>query len=445
MIAVSDHPSRSDEFVPPSLKLALIRVGGRVCAISPGNAIVRGLSAKAKLGDLVDFGQGDQPVLGEVLKLDSEQTYIRLFGESSDVRVGARAWLADGFQLAPSRQWRGRVFDPFGHSLDGGAPLSRDHLVGVRKKRNIPSMMRQAIVARVTTGISAIDCFTPICFGQRIGIFAGSGVGKSTLLGMLSRCDDFDTVVVALVGERGREVREFIEFAMGDNREKAVTIVATSDESAMVRRLAARSAMTVAEYFRDQGDTVLLILDSITRYAHSLREVAISLGEPPVARGYPPSVFSDIARLLERAGTGANNTGSITGIISVLVDGDDHNDPVADAVRGILDGHIVLERSIAERGRFPAINLLASVSRLAHQVQGQDEKLFVRSIRRLIERFEESADLRAIGAYVAGSDPELDRAIEVVPNIYEAISQSLGDPPERSALLRLREVANSSP
>ena len=246
-------------------------------------------------------------------------------------------------------------------------------------------MPASASAQRFPTGVRVIDIFTPICFGQRLGVFAGSGVGKSTLLAMLAAADAFDTVVVALVGERGREVREFLEDTIGRTcMAKTVAVVATSDESAMMRRRAPDTAMRVAEHFRDQGDRVLLVLDSITRFAHALREVATGTGEPPVARGYPASVFTELPKLLERAGPGVEGRGSITAIISVLVDGDDHNDPVADSVRGILDGHVVLDRSIAEQGRYPPVNPLSSISRLAaeglerrparagHEAEGDD-------------------------------------------------------------------------
>ena len=226
-------------------------------------------------------------------------------------------------------------------------------------------MRRQRVRTPVKTGVRVIDLFTPLCAGQRIGIFAGSGVGKSTLLGMLARSQGFDTVVVALVGERGREVREFLEDALGRDRARAVTVVSTGDESPMMRRLAPKTAMAIAEYFRDRGENVLLIVDSVTRFAHAARDVGLAAGEPPVARGYTPSVFSDLPKLLERAGPGEEGRGSITGIFSVLVDGDDHNDPVADSIRGTLDGHIVLDRAIADQGRYPAVNVLASISRLA--------------------------------------------------------------------------------
>ena len=277
-----------------------------------------------------------------------------------------------------------------------------------------------------------IDIFTPLCFGQRLGIFAGSGVGKSTLLAMLAGADAFDTVVVALIGERGREVREFLEDTIGQkNMAKTVAVVSTSDESAMMRKRAPDTAMRIAEHFRERGDRVLLVLDSITRFAHALREVATGSGEHPVARGYPASVFTDLPKLLERAGPGAAGKGSITAVISVLVDGDDHNDPVADSVRGILDGHVVLDRAIAEQGRYPPVNPLSSISRLAPKAWADDERILVVRLRTMIARFEDTRDIRLLGAYQPGADAELDVAVRQVPLIYEALSQSPRDPPSR--------------
>ena len=263
----------------------------------------------------------------------------------------------------------------------------------------------------------------PICNGQRLGIFAGSGVGKSTLLAMLSAVPDVSVVVLALVGERGREVREFLEDVLSSRRERVVSVVATGDASPAVRRLAPKTAMTIAEFFRSQGHNVLLMIDSITRFAHAQREYALTSGEPPVARGYPPSVFAEIARLLERSGPGPAGEGDITVFSTVLVDGDDHNDPVSDAVRGILDGHIVLDRKIAAMGRWPAIDLLSSLSRLADKVWSPHEEVAVRSARALVAKYEDTRDLRLIGGYQPGTDPELDKAVAFAPRLYEYLKQ----------------------
>jgi flagellum-specific ATP synthase len=242
---------------------------------------------------------------------------------------------------------------------------------------------------------------------------------------MLARAQGFRTVVIALVGERGREVRDLIEAMPPEVSQKTIVVVSTGDESAMLRRLAPLTAMGLAEYFSDLGDDVLLIMDSVTRYAHACRDVAMAAGEPPVARGFPPGVFSDLPRLLERAGPGHNGVGSITGIFSVLVDGDDHNDPIADAIRGTLDGHIVLDRSIAEGGRYPAVDIPASLSRLADRAWTTDQRRMVGELRRMVSRYEDSRDLRSLGGYRAGADEELDRALVVVPRLYKLISQRL--------------------
>jgi len=304
-----------------------------------------------------------------------------------------------------------------------------------------PGAMRRArVTEKIATGIRAIDVFTPLCAGQRLGIFAGSGVGKSTLLSMLARAAGFDTIVVALVGERGRELREFIEEALGTARGSAVVVASTSDESAMRRRLAPRTAMSIAEYFRDQGQSVLLIIDSVTRYAHAARDVALAAGEPAVARGYPPSVFSDLPKLLERAGPGVEGSGSITGVFSVLVDGDDHNDPVADSIRGTLDGHVVLSRAIAEQGRYPAIDILASISRLSHHVWSPEQRALVMRLRTLVARYEDTRDLRLMGGYQAGADAELDQAVLAVPKLYTALNQLPHSPSSTDGFRDLAEA-----
>jgi flagellum-specific ATP synthase len=329
------------------------------------------------------------------------------------------------------------VINAIGEPVDGLGPLAHGDRT-MRVDGEPPAAMTRSRLHRpLRTGIVAIDIFTPLCEGQRIGIFAGSGVGKSTLLSMLAHSDEFSTVVVALVGERGREVREFLEGALSANRSRTVTVVATGDEGPMMRRLAPLSAMSIAQYFRDRGESVLFVVDSITRYAHAARDVALAAGEPAVARGYAPSVFTDLPRLLERAGPGPEGAGSITGIFAVLVDGDDHNDPVADAVRGTLDGHIVLDRAIADQGRYPAINVLGSISRLADIAWTQEQCELVRKLRTLVARFEDTRDLRLMGGYQTGSDPELDRAVALVPRLYDALRQSLASPLSKDAFADL--------
>ncbi len=258
---------------------------------------------------------------------------------------------------------------------------------------------------------------------------------------MLARSTSFDTTVVALVGERGREVREFVDDILGSGLPNSVLVVATGDESPMMRRQAPRTAMTIAESFRDRGENVLLIVDSITRYAHALREVALAAGEPPVARGYAPSVFSDLPQLLERAGPGISGSGTITAVFSVLVDGDDHNEPIADTVRGILDGHIVLDRSVAARGQYPAVDIQQSISRLAMKAWSAEQCKIVQQLKRLIAEYEDTRELRLLGAYKAGSNRDLDLAVELVPRVYDFLVQSpdeLSDDPFRDLIAQFK-------
>lgn len=418
----------------------LVREGGVVTHVSPGHYRVGGLSAFVKLGERVAIPAADADRIGEVVRIDSAGATVKPFEGAIDARLGARAWRLEPFALDPDPSWKGRVIDALGRPIDGRGPLASGPEPALPFREPPPAMRRARTGKHFRTGVRAIDLFAPLCSGQRIGIFAGSGVGKSTLLAMLANARDVDTVVIALVGERGREVREFLEETLGERRSKAVMVVSTGDESPMMRRLAPNTAMAVAEYFRDRGEHVLLIVDSVTRYAHAARDVALAAGEPAVSRGYPPSVFSDLPRLLERAGPGTEGTGTITGIFSVLVDGDDHNDPVADNIRGTLDGHIVLERTIADRGRYPAMNPLASVSRLARGVWSAEERELVRRFCALIARFEETRDLRLMGGYQPGADPDLDQAVAIVPKLYDALRQDPSSPRSEDPF---REVAGA--
>jgi flagellum-specific ATP synthase len=404
--------------------LQAIRVSGAVTEVSMSHYRVAGLSRFLKLGECVEVDVGDRVQIGEVVKIDDVAATLKPFDARCNAAIGARAYRTDDLSLSPDPSWKGRVIDALGRPLDGGGALAFGEKLAPLDADPPSPLARARVSTPIRTGVRVVDLFTPVCLGQRIGIFAGSGVGKSSLLAMLSRAPQFDTVVIALVGERGREVREFLDDTLGGARGSVVAVVSTGDESPMMRRLAPKTAMAVAEYFRDRGDSVLLVLDSVTRFAHAARDVSLAAGELAVARGYAPSVFSDLPRLLERAGPGVENSGSITGIFSVLVDGDDHNDPVADAVRGALDGHIVLDRAIAEEGRYPAVNVLASVSRLARSIWTAEQHKLVASLRSLIARYEETRELRLMGGYTPGADPLLDKAIRSVPRIYEAMQQS---------------------
>ncbi|WP_371744566.1 flagellar protein export ATPase FliI [Nordella sp. HKS 07] len=417
-----------------------LRIGGRIKEVTPAHYRVCGLAGHLMLGEQVCLEREDGPVIGEVVRLDETGATIKSYDKITDAGLGEVAWRLSRLTISPSHSWKGRIINALGEPVDGRGSIVAGELAISTDRLPPQATKRRIAKTPLATTIRVVDLFTPLCAGQRIGVFAGSGIGKTTLLSMFARAQGFDTVVVALVGERGREVREFAEVTLKDSLERAVVVVATSDESAMLRRQAPQTAMAVAEYFRDRGESVLLIVDSVTRYAHACREIALAAGEPPVARGYAPSVFGDIPRLLERAGPGEDGSGAITGIFSVLVDGDDHNEPIADTVRGILDGHIVLDRAIAEQGRFPAVNVLTSVSRLAHHAWTTEQRGLISKLRALIARFEDTRDLRLLGGYQPGSDTELDQAVQLVPIIYEAVKQGPDSPYGASAFRDLADA-----
>jgi len=406
----------------------LVRVGGVVSEVAATHYRVSGLSRHVRLGELVGLDIENRMQLGEVVRIDGNGVTAKPFDSRIAAGLGLVAYRMPPLAISPHPSWKGRVVNALGEPLDGAGVLHPGERVMSTDADPPAAISRTRVRTPLRTGVRVVDLFTPLCVGQRIGIFAGSGVGKTTLLSMLARSAGFDTVVTALVGERGREVREFLEEALTQHRSRSITVVSTGDESPMMRRLAPKTAMTIAEYFRDRGESVLLIVDSITRFAHAAREIALAAGEPAVARGYAPSVFTDLPRLLERSGPGIEGQGSITGVFSVLVDGDDHNEPVADTVRGTLDGHIVLDRELADQGRYPAINVLTSVSRLAQQVWSAEERNLLRKLRAMIARFEDTRDLRLMGGYQPGRDNELDQAVQLVPKIYDAMRQTASDP-----------------
>jgi flagellum-specific ATP synthase len=416
--------------------LPMVRVSGHVGEVAPAVYRVSGLSRFVNLGETVTLRSDAGTHVGEVIRIDDAIVTVKPFEASATGGIGMEAFRSGALLLFPDASWKGRVINALGQPLDGLGPLACGERAVPVDGQPPTAMRRGRVTKAIRTSVRVVDIFTPLCAGQRIGIFAGSGVGKSTLLAMLSRARGFDTVVLALVGERGREVREFLEDTLGESRANVVAVVSTGDESAAMRRMAPKTAMTVAEHFRDLGESVLLIMDSVTRFAHAAREVALAAGEPAVARGYAPSVFTDLPRLLERAGPGTLGSGSITGIFAVLVDGDDHNDPVADSIRGTLDGHIVLDRAIADQGRYPAVNVLSSVSRLAEHAWGTEERALVLKLRAMIARYEDTSDLRLMGGYQAGQDPELDKAIAFVPKIYQSMIQR-ADAPSHDAFKEL--------
>jgi flagellum-specific ATP synthase len=427
-----------EAFARPSARL---RISGVVSEVTPTHFRVDGLSAFLRLDDCVLLEGAGRACLGQAIRIGRDGVWVKSFESNAGVGLGARVTLVGPIEISPQWSWKGRVLDAFGRPIDGLGPLAQ----GATRRLDAPPpnpMSRARVDVPAPTGVQAIDAFTPLCRGQRVGVFAGSGVGKSTLLAMMTRSAAFDAAVICLVGERGREVRDFLAEALSESASNAVVVVATGDESPMMRRLAPLTATTIAEAYRDEGRSVLLIMDSVTRYAHALREIALAAGEPPAANGFAPSVFADIPRLLERAGPGAAGGGDITAIFSVLVDGDNHNDPIADCIRGTLDGHIVLEREIAEQGRYPAINVLKSISRLADRVWSAADREVISRARALIARYEDTRDLRLLGAYQAGTDAELDRAVALTPKIYEALQQSPHSGPREEAIGALASLVS---
>jgi flagellum-specific ATP synthase len=392
---------------------------------------IEGLTGKAAIGDRLQLLARDgRTIAAEVISFSGAALQAMAFGALDGLAHGARATLvnqASGMlDVAPS--WLGRVVDPLGHPLDRAGVLLGGSTL--RPTRCMPpdATTRARLGPRIDLGVRALNCFATCRQGQRLGLFAGSGVGKSTLLAMLTRGTACDVVVLALVGERGREVREFIEDDLGEaGLARAVVVVATSDAPPLMRRQCAYTAMTVAEHFRDQGKSVLLLMDSVTRFCLALREIGLSLGEPPATRGYPPGVFAELPRLLERAGPGIQqqdgSAGHITGLFTVLVEGDDHNEPVADAVRGILDGHIVMDRKIAEGGRYPAIDVLRSLSRAAASVLDEEQTALLRRARAILSLQADMSDMVRLGAYRAGSDATVDEALRLAPRIEQVLRQ----------------------
>jgi flagellum-specific ATP synthase len=372
---------------------------------------------------------GGAPVRCEVTGFRNGRAVCLPFDSLDGVRLGARVDPDPSAPaVRPSRHWLGRVVNAFGQPVDGKGPIAEGHEPYLLRASPPSAHARARVGAKLDLGVRALNIFTSVCKGQRLGIFAGSGVGKSVLLSMLARNTNCDIAVIGLIGERGREVQEFIEDDLGpEGLKRSVVVVATSDEAALLRKQAAYLTLSVSEYFRDQGAQVLCMMDSVTRFAMAQREIGLASGEPPASKGYTPSVFAELPKLLERAGPGVKGSGAITGLFTVLVDGDDHNEPVADAVRGILDGHIVMERAIAERGRYPAVNVLKSLSRTMPGCNSAEENKLVTGARRILAAYENMAELIRLGAYKAGSDAEIDRAIRLYPLFEQFLTQGKGE------------------
>ena len=412
-----------------------LRASGRVLGVT--GFCLRFSMPGVRVGDVVVVKRRGDPLSCEVVGFERGEAIAMPLGAMSGIgpddeveNTGA------GFTVTADESLLGRVVDGLGRPLDGKGPIS-GKVVPV--DRDPPSALdRRPVDKPLATGVKVLDGLVTLGEGQRIGLFAGSGVGKSTLLGAIARATEADVVVVALVGERGREVGEFLEHALGaEGRARSVVVVATSDVAALERLRAAQVATAYAEHFRDEGRKVMLLVDSVTRFARAQREVGLAAGEPPARRGYPPSVFAMLPRLLERSGQGPR--GSITAIYTVLVEGGDLDEPIADEVRGILDGHVVLDRTLGARGRYPAVDPVGSLSRVMDGIVAAEHRDAARRLRALVGHFEAKRDLVMLGAYAKGSDKELDEAIAKMPKIEQFLRQSPTEPvafDETVALLR---------
>jgi len=412
-----------------------LTVSARVAAVNGLLVEARGGLTRLAIGARAEIERlNNTPLAAEVVGFRETRALLMPFGALEGVAPGADIRIMpEAANVRPTLAWKGRIIDAFGEPIDGKGPLPQGPVGYPLRAPPPPAHARGRVGERLDLCVRAMDVFTTTCRGQRLGIFAGSGVGKSVLMSMLARHATCDAVVVGLIGERGREVREFIEETLGpEGLKRAIVVVATSDEPALKRRQAAFMTMAIAEYLRDQDQEVLCLMDSVTRFAMAQREIGLAAGEPPTTKGYTPTVFTELPKLLERAGPGpvrpdGTTAGPITGLFTILVDGDDHNEPIADAVRGILDGHIVMERAIAERGRFPAINVLKSISRTMPGCQKPFEREIAAKARKSLAAYANMEELIRIGAYRLGADPEVDRAIRLNPDLEAFLSQDKDD------------------
>ncbi len=425
---------------------ASLRPLGRVSGVT--GLLVRLSVAGARVGDVVTIRRRGEPLLAEVIGLTAGEALAVPLGELSGVGIDDEVENhGEGLRIASGDALLGRVLDGLGRPLDGRA--LPDGLRPLPVDRAPPSALtRRAVSEPLPTGVRVLDGLLTLGVGQRVGLFAGSGVGKSTLLGAMARGTSADAVVVALVGERGREVGEFLRDSLGEEGlAKAVVVVATSDSPPVERLRAAQVATAIAEGFRDDGKRVLLLVDSVTRVARAQREIGLAVGEPPARRGYPPSVFALLPRLLERSGQG--EAGSITAVYTVLVEGGDMDEPIADEVRGVLDGHIVLSRELAARGIYPAVDVPVSISRVMDAVVPSDHALAARELRSALGAYAQRRDLIALGAYAKGSDPKLDAALHVMPELERFLMQDPKQPEAfertRSEVLRLARALSARP
>lgn len=415
-----------DKYTTVVERTETIRAIGRVQRVQ--GLLIESTGPQAVVGEVcqIEIAPGEPMVWGEVVGLKGRTVQIMPFTEIDGIRIGSRVIASGSVLTIPvGESLLGRVLGPLGKPIDGRgdpAPSERYPVLATPPE----PLDRRPIREQLVTGVRAIDGLTPVGKGQRIGVFSGSGIGKSTLIGMIARNTRADVNVIALIGERGREVREFIENDLGEEGlARSVVVVSTSNTPPLARLRGAFTATAIAEYFRDQGNDVMLLFDSVTRFARAQREIGLATGEAPATRGFPPSVFSLMPRLLERSGT--SQDGSITGFYAILVEGDDMDEPVADTVRGILDGHLVLSRRLAQRYHYPAIDVLDSVSRLADKVTPDELQTAAGYVRRLLATYREAEDLINVGAYARGSNAEIDEAIDKLPSINRFLQQRITD------------------
>ena len=411
---------RVERLPPPPVEGVLTRMIGLT---------LEAAGCQAAVGDRCDvLGSDGARIEAEVVGFSGDRLYLMPTGDIHGLKPNARVIPRTGAETAQvGPQLLGRIIDGAGTPLDGLGPLDcedRIRLTGTP----INPLARQPIEEPLDVGIRAINSLLTVGRGQRIGLFAGSGVGKSVLLGMMARYTSAEVIVVGLIGERGREVKEFVERILGpQGRQRAIVVATPADNPPLMRLHGAWRATAIAEYFRDQGRNVLLIMDSLTRFAQAQREIGLAIGEAPATKGYPPSVFARLPQLVERAGNGASGGGSITAFYTVLTEGDDQQDPIADSARAILDGHFVLSRRIAEAGHYPAIDIEASISRVMHEIVPREHTALARRFKQSLSMFQQNRDLIAIGAYHKGSDPRIDAAIALWPNMQKFLQQDIGE------------------
>ncbi|MCP4395001.1 MAG: flagellar protein export ATPase FliI [Alphaproteobacteria bacterium] len=425
-----------------------LEVYGKVNAVQGMLVEVRGVYSPISVGDrCIINGRDNHEVMAEIVGFKSDGALLMPFDSLDGIGPGCKVIILNSVPVIyPDISWLGRVIDPMGNPVDDKGPLVNGSTPYAIRGKPPAAHSRNRVAGKVDLGVRAMNAFLTMCKGQRLGIFAGSGVGKSTIMSMMAQNTNLDITVMGLVGERGREAKEFIEDDFGEaGLARSVIVMATSDQSPLMRRQAAYTTLAVSEYFRDIGKDVLCMMDSVTRFAMAQREISLSAGEPPANKGYTPTVFAELPRLLERAGPGVGaEQGSITGVFTVLVEGDDHNEPISDAVRGILDGHVVLDRSIADRGRFPAINILRSISRVMPGCNTDEENAIINQARKYIASYEDMAELIRLGAYKQGSNPEVDEAIKYYPLIEEFLTQRKGEKTTlEECYMLLAEILNS--